>query len=134
MDGRRVIWVLQAEPEVGERVREEFARAQLLNPVRIFTSTAEFVRAIRARESVELILFDFGLSETERWQALAALRESQLIGSTIALVDDAAERLLDFAYEQGIKSYLRKGFSFPDFLERVRFLDQKMLLTAKTMS
>ena len=57
------------------------------------------------------------------WDALKSLGERKLESRIIALVDGESETLLDRAYEGGIKTYLRKDFTFTDFLDRARALD-----------
>ena len=69
-----------------------------------------------------LILVDLSIRAV--WEILELLqRERDGCGyPVIALVDDETECLLDRAYETGVRTYLRRPFTFAEFIERARLM------------
>ena len=129
MQGKREIWVLTTQQHTGERIKDLFLSARMLNPVQVFGSSADLLKAVRQQtKNAGVLLLDLAAPEEFRREMLSIISEYNLQQWVIALVDDESERLLDQAYEAGVKSYLARDFSFMDFLERARFLELQFIL------
>ena len=128
MESKPAIWLI-ASKETGKHIHGIFSEARLINPIKLIENESELA-AVLQPGSLEprLVLLDINLPDGTAWRSVQLLVERRLESRLIALVDTGSEALLDRAYGSGIKTYLRKGFSFPDFLERARALDLRFVL------
>ena len=125
------IWVCARNGEAGRHIKKVFNEANLFNPLRIIDSSFDFNAHFKSDdENPVLLLIDLDLPDERAWRIISAVHgtrfESRL--RMIALVDNATERLIDRAYDSGVRSYLRKPFSFADFLGRVRLLNMQLII------
>jgi DNA-binding NarL/FixJ family response regulator len=128
MEGKSAIWVI-ASRRIGKHVQDVLDGARLINPIKLIETSGELAAALHSRQSPPpLILLDVSLPDGVSWDALKTLGTCKLESQVMALVDGESETLLDRAYEAGIKTYLRKDFSFSDFLDRARALNLQFLL------
>ena len=98
-----------------------FEAANCLNPMFVFGDVPSLQKLIRNNCPL-LILVDLSIRAV--WEILELLqRERDGCGyPVIALVDDETECLLDRAYETGVRTYLRRPFTFAEFIERARLM------------
>jgi DNA-binding NarL/FixJ family response regulator len=129
MEGKPAIWVIASESNTVRRVTHLFNKARLINPVKPIETNEELSAAFHpGYPPPRLILLDVSMLDGLCWEALNTLRNRKFESKVIALVDGESEALLDRAYEAGIKTYLRKDFTFEDFLERMRAVDLQLVL------
>ena len=128
-------WLIVATGAIKEglEIRQQFEKALLLNPVHVIHNGDELIDYLRgtgiynnrARFPLpKVLMLDLELPGSGPWKVLDLLREDRSLKdiATLVLVSDATVHLVDKAYEACAKSYLRKPFTFAEFLERSRIL------------
>ena len=131
MDSHACVIVAEAELGEGKRIREIFQRSGLVNPVHLIVDLNDLfvycegkgVYANRNRFPVPVLaLVSLRMLLPEAGENVRRMRCGRDCGRMpiVLMVEDGEERELDAAYEAGANSYLRKPFSFTQFLERNR--------------
>lgn len=142
MDTFKWVVVATAEAQQGLQIKEQFEKVLLLNPVHVVRSSEELLAYLRGtgiyheRKKFPLprvLLLDLDLPGVSAWQALDLIREDPALAeiATVVLVSAETQHLVDKAYESCAKSYLRKPFTFAEFLERSRILGLNWILLGK---
>lgn len=131
MDNHAWIVVAEGKTSEGLRVKEMFERAALLNPVHLVHNARELLQYLKGegiygnRDKFPLpgvLLLDCELPDISYEEILREMRAREGLRKipVLVLVSTETEGRLDAAYEAGATSYLRKPFTFSDFLERSR--------------
>jgi two-component system, response regulator len=139
MDKFKWLVVATGDAQRGREIKEQFERAFLLNPVHIIRNGDELVAYLsgtgiyhdRTKFPLpKVLLLDLQLPGAGPWNILKLIRESPELSrvSTVVLVTDETQHLVDQAYERCAKSYLRMPFTFAEFLERSRILGLNWIL------
>ena len=128
MDGFDWIMIGEADGRRAVGMKQVLEGGGILNPIRIVSNFEEFGSYLRGEDFYanrakfplpKLVLCDLAFGVDQVCQLLADLEEQP--PTVIVTISSANEFLLDQAYEAGAKTYLRKPFIFPEFLERCRF-------------
>jgi CheY-like chemotaxis protein len=137
MDGHQWIVAAVGNVQEGLQIQQEFEKTSVLNPVHIVHHGKELLAYIRGIGVYEnrakfplptIILVDLQLPDASAWTILEELQRAvpeiahvPVIVLTCGSNDDE----IDKAYELGAKSYIRKPFTFSQFLERSRIAGLK---------
>lgn len=137
MDNHAWIVVAEGKSKDGAAAKAVFEKARLLNPVQLIHNGGELLAYLRGdgiyqnREKFPLpalVLIDCDLPGPNCEEVLRFMRQTPSLASIPAIVllqdDDDVDRF----YEAGAASYLRKPFSFAEFLERSRIANMHYLL------
>lgn len=125
------LWILGDNLETGRHIKKIFDEANLLNPIRLIDNDFDCKAYFQAGKDLPLlILLDLGLRNQKAWDILDAARGTEAENTVrfIALVEASTEALLDRAYDAGVKTYLRKPFTFLQFLERARLSNMQFVI------
>jgi CheY-like chemotaxis protein len=133
MDGFKWLVVAIGATQEGLDIRQVFENALLLNPVHLIHSGDELIAYLKGTGIYhnrtkfplpKVLMLDMQLPGASVWKVLELLREDPALAdiATLVLVSDETQHLVDKAYESCAKSYLRKPFTFSEFLERSRIL------------
>ena len=98
-----------------------FEAANCLNPMHVFEDVHSLKKLI-GQVCPILLLVDLGMRSA--WDVLEVLQTERdgCAFPVMALIDDETEKLLDRAYDTGVVTYLRKPFTFAEFIERARLM------------
>lgn len=139
MDGFKWLIVATGSAQEGAEIKAQFEKLLLLNPVHIIRNGDELIAYLSGtgiyqnRQKFPLpkvLLLDLELPGAGPWAVLELLRrDPSLAGvATVVLVSEKTQILVDKAYESCARSYLRKPFTFAEFLERSRILGLNWIL------
>ena len=120
------VWIMPADLESGEKIISVFHEAGFANALRMFETPGAFGAVIADGKSVPaLMLLDLDLPPSEIQRIFDSVHNSKSCQSVpvLALVSAQSEGQLDSAYDSGARTYLRKPFTFAQFLERGRLLN-----------
>lgn len=131
MDNHTWIVVAAGRTSEGLRIKEVFEGANLLNPVHLIHSGRELMQYLGGegiygnRSKFPLpgvLLLDCDLPDIACERVMREMRAREGLAKipVVLLVSAETEGRLDAAYEAGATTYLRKPFTFADFLERSR--------------
>jgi AmiR/NasT family two-component response regulator len=131
--GTREIWVCGSGAEALSDIRKAFDEGTLLNPVRVIEDGFDFRSFFSAAKVLPLMLL-LDLANPKAWDIIGAAREAgaQERMPLIALVDQSTEKLLDRAYEAGVRTYLRKPLTLGEFVLRAKMLKMNVLIDHPT--
>jgi AmiR/NasT family two-component response regulator len=130
--GKREIWVCADRLEAGE-LKKRLEEGNILNPIRVLEENFSFENFFGMDGQGPLIVL-LDLSHARSWEIIAAARENGAKESMriVALVDDSTEKLIDRAYDGGVKTYLRKPIMLAEFLLRLKMLDLNVVIERPT--
>lgn len=121
------VWIWAGSNETAEHVKKVFENANFLNPVHIISDDLNFHNAFKSGRNLPLMFLLELLPGTNQnvMEILLASHGTlaEQIVRFVALIDETAEKLLDRAYDAGVRSHLRKPFTFHEFLNRARLLN-----------
>lgn len=131
MDNREWIVVAEGDKKSGLEIKRVFERAFLVNPIFLIDNVKDLFAYLEGsgiygnREKFPLpgmLLLDWRFLGDGAAEHLKAIRACDGIGNMpiIVMIEPGKENELDAAYDAGATSYLRKPFTFSDFLERSR--------------
>ena len=125
----RAIWIWASSAENARHIKKIFDEVSCINPVVLMDATHDFPDAVAAHTPEPLLaLIDLSMPNNAAWEIL---EEAQKLNSKIcfiALIDKGADSMLDRAYDLGVKSYLKRPFTFAQFIDRSRICNLKSVL------
>lgn len=121
------VWIWASSNETAKHVKKVFDDAKFLNPVHIVPSELNFRKVFQSGKNLPLMFLLDLLPGTDQTVLDILLASQGTLAEQmvrfVALIDETAEKLLDRAYDAGVKSHLRKPVTFHDFLQRARLLN-----------
>jgi CheY-like chemotaxis protein len=134
-------WIMVAEGEErqGIQIKEVLEAALLQNHVHLVHNGDELLAYLKGKGIYEdrarfplprVLLLDLELPGRPVWEILQQIQSAPELRDlpVIAMVTPQTEKHLDKAYELGVLSYLRKPFTFADFLERSRLANLNFVI------